>query len=118
MIGFDGLVRAQLNNVASGGQQLVEHSRVGRRAIGAHHGRAWGKLKGTSQEPPSGRQIPLLADQDVDDLAELGDRPIQIDPAPGDSPFTRGIVSGTLQVTSVPGQRCSVRAAASIWTPA
>jgi hypothetical protein len=32
----------------------------------------------------SGRSIPFLGDEDVDDLATLVDRPIQIDPPPGD----------------------------------
>ena len=35
------------------------------------------------EEPASGRQIPLLRDEDVDDLAELVNRAVQIDPASG-----------------------------------
>jgi hypothetical protein len=56
--------------------------RVGRHTIGAHVRRAWARLKSTSEEPASGRQIPLLADQDVDELAEVVNRPIQLDPLP------------------------------------
>jgi hypothetical protein len=41
VIGFDGIGPVLLTGVASRGQQLVEHSRVGRRAIGAHLGAAW-----------------------------------------------------------------------------
>jgi hypothetical protein len=36
------------------------------------------------EEPPGGRQVPLLRDQHVDDLPVLVYRPIQIDPPPGD----------------------------------
>jgi hypothetical protein len=36
-------------------------------------------LEGASEEPAGGRQIPLLGHEHVDDLAELVDRPVQVD---------------------------------------
>jgi hypothetical protein len=36
------------------------------------------------EESASGREIPFLCDEDVNDLAKLVDRPVQIDPPPGD----------------------------------
>jgi len=41
-------------------------------------------LQGSDEEPASGRQIPLLGDQDVDDPAVLVNRPVKIDPPSGD----------------------------------
>jgi hypothetical protein len=41
-------------------------------------------LEGVGKELASGRQIPLLRDQHVDDVPILVDRPIQIDLATGD----------------------------------
>jgi hypothetical protein len=52
--------------------------------VGAHLSRPGAVLEGTGEEPASGRQVPLLGDQHVDDLAELIDRPVQIDAPPGD----------------------------------
>jgi len=84
MICFDGVVRVLLGEVAGRAQQLIEHPRVRRRPIGAHLGGAWTVLEGTDEKLASGRQIPLLGYQDIDDLAILVDRPVQLDPAPGD----------------------------------
>jgi hypothetical protein len=39
-------------------------------------------LQRLGEESAGGREIPLLGNQDIDDLAELVDRPIQIDPSP------------------------------------
>ena len=36
------------------------------------------------EESAGGRHVPILCDEDVDDLAILLDRPVQIDPAPSD----------------------------------
>ena len=84
MIGFDGIVRISLHDMARGRQQLIEHPRIGRRAIGTHLCGAWAVVEGTGKEAASGRQIPFFGYQDIDDLAILVDRPIQIDPAPSD----------------------------------
>ena len=84
MISFDGIVRISFHDMARGRQQLIEHPRIGRRAISAHLDWVWALGEGTGKESASSCQIPLLGDQDIDDLAILVDRPIQIDPAPGD----------------------------------
>jgi hypothetical protein len=41
-------------------------------------------IKGAGEESARGGQIPLLRDQDVNDLAELVDRSVQIDPPAAD----------------------------------
>jgi hypothetical protein len=84
MIGFDEVVRILLHNVTRGRRQLIEYPRVGRRPISAHLGWAWAVFESTGEEPASGRQIPLLGHQDINDLAILVDRPVQIDPTPSD----------------------------------
>ncbi len=58
------------------------------------------------KEPAGSCQIALLGDQDVDDLAELVDRPVQIDPSSGDfdvrfvdePPITAGVPAGSSRV--------------------
>ena len=84
MVCLDRVVAVLLGDVTGGGQQLLEHPRVGRRPVGGHFGRCWAVLQGTGEEPAGGVQNPFLGDEDVDDLTELVDRPIQIDPSPGD----------------------------------
>jgi hypothetical protein len=76
MIGFDGIVCVLLHDMARGGQQLLEHSLVGRCPICGHLARAYAVLEGADKEPAGGRQIPFLGYQHVDDLPELIDRPI------------------------------------------
>ncbi len=49
-----------------------------------------GEFERPGEEPAGGRQIPFLGYQYVDDLTELIDRPIQIDPPSGD--FHIGLV--------------------------
>ena len=106
MISFDGIVRIVLHDVARGRQQLIEDPRVGRRAISAHLEWVWAVGEGTGKEWASGRQIPLLGYQDIDDLPLLVDRPIQIDPAPGDfdirlintPPITRRVPTGPRRI--------------------
>jgi hypothetical protein len=54
---------------------------------------------GAGEESPRGRQVPLLGHQHVNDLPELVDRPVQIDPPASDldvglvdkPPITRGM---------------------------
>ncbi len=69
MIGFDGIIRVLLGDVAGGGQQLIEHARIRGSPVGAYLGRAWAVLKRASEKPASSREVPLLCDEDVDDLA-------------------------------------------------
>ena len=112
MIGFDGVVGILLHDVARGRQQLIEYTWVGRRSISAHLGWTWAMLQGMGEESASGRQIPILRDKDVDDLAILVDRSIQIDPAPGDldiwlidePPITRRLPAGTCRINQQRGE--------------
>jgi len=70
--------------MARGGHHLLEHSRVGRRPVGNHLTRAGAMPQGAGEEPAGRRQVPLLCDEDIDDLALLVDRPVQTDPSPRD----------------------------------
>ena len=66
----------------------------------------WAVRQGAGEEPTGGRQIPILRDEDVDDLATLVDCPVQIGPAPGDldvglideSTITRRVPAGSGRV--------------------
>jgi hypothetical protein len=84
MIGFDRVIGVLLHDVASAGQQLIEHTRVGRCPIDKHLAGPWAVTEGPGEEPAGGRQIPFLGDQHVDDLPVLVDRPGQIHPPPSD----------------------------------
>jgi hypothetical protein len=63
-------------------------------------------IQSPAKEPASGRQIPLLGHQYVDDLAILVDRSIQVDPAPGNlhirfigkPPITGNVPAGSSRV--------------------
>jgi hypothetical protein len=117
MIGFYRVVRVLLHNMARRGQQLIEHPRIRGSSVGAHLCWAWAMLKGAGEELASGRQIPLLRDEDVDDLAVLVDRPVQVDPAPGDLdirlidelPITRRMPAGPGRINQQRGNRCTQR---------
>jgi hypothetical protein len=61
---------------ALGGYQLIDHSRIPGSLIGGHLGQAPAVFEGAEEEPAGSRQIPLLGDQHVDDLAVLVDHPI------------------------------------------
>jgi hypothetical protein len=67
-----------------GRRQLLEHPRVGGRAVSGDLDRGRPVIKGAGEESASGGQIPLLGDHDVNDLAELVDRSVQIDPPTAD----------------------------------
>jgi hypothetical protein len=84
MISLNRIVLIPLGDVAGGGQQPVEHPRIGRRPIGGYLGRTRPVLEGAGEEPTGGRQVPFFGDENVDDLAVLADRPIEIDPPAGD----------------------------------
>jgi hypothetical protein len=58
-------------------QQLIEHSRISRRAVGSHLHWARAALQSAKEESARGRQIPLLRDQNIDNLPELVDCPVR-----------------------------------------
>ena len=89
VISFDCVIRVLLSDVAGRGQQLIEHSRIRRSPVGAHLGRLWTVVERLGEEPASGGEIPFLGGEDIDDLAELVDRPVQIDPPSRDFDVVR-----------------------------
>src|SRR6185312_11305647 len=70
VIGFDRVVSVLLGDMTGGRRQLIEHPRVGGRAISGDLDRGRPVIKGTGEESASGGQIPLLGDHDVNDLAD------------------------------------------------
>ena len=83
MIGLDRIIRILLHDMARRGQQLIEHPQVGRGPVGIHLARPWAVLKGSGEEPVGGYPVPLGRHQHVNDLPELVDRAVEIDPPPG-----------------------------------
>lgn len=84
MIGFDGIVRILLGDVAGGGQQLIKHPGVGRCPLGTHLARVWAMGESPGDEPAGSRHVPLLGHQHVDDLPDLVDRAVERDLPPGE----------------------------------
>jgi hypothetical protein len=112
VICFDRVVRILIHDVTGARQQLIEHAWVDEGAVGGHFGRCGALVKRTGEEPAGGFQIPLLADQDVDNLAELVDRPIQVDPSSRDfdvcfvdePPISGGVPAGSCRVDEQRGE--------------
>ena len=81
---FDHIIRILVEDMKGGGQQLIEYSWIHRSPVGVHLVRAWTVVERAGEEPASGREIRFLRNEDVDDLTELVDRPVQIDPSSSD----------------------------------
>jgi hypothetical protein len=79
MIGLDGVIGV-LDDVARAWQHLVKYADVGRCPVRVYLGRICTVLESMGEEPAGGDQIPFRRGQHVDDLAELVDRTVQIDP--------------------------------------
>ncbi len=100
--GLDRVVRVLLNDVHSRGNQLVEHPRVGRRAVGRGLCRDRASAQRPGEEPPGDGQVARQRKQDVDDLAILIDCPVEIIPLTGDldvglvdePPVARSVAAG------------------------
>jgi hypothetical protein len=71
MICFDKVIAVLLGEMAGSGHQLVEHTRVGRCFVRRHRAGVDAVIESPGKEPASGRQVPLVRDQYVDDLAVL-----------------------------------------------
>ena len=84
VVGLDPVVRVGHGDVLGGGQQLVEHPRVGGGPVGGHFRRRGGAGQRPGEEPPGRLLVPFRRQQHVDDLAELVDRPVQVPPPAGD----------------------------------
>ena len=84
MIRFNWIIRILLDDMQGGRQQLIEQPQVGWRPVGGHLHRLRSPLQCLSEEATRGCQIPLLRDQHIDGLAELVDRPVQVDPPADD----------------------------------
>jgi hypothetical protein len=108
------MASGRAGGAGQGGRSLnaTVPSWIGWSPVGAHLGRWWTVLERLGEESASGREIPLLRDEDVDDLAELVDRPVQIDPSSGHfdvhlidkPPITGGVPAGTRRVDQQRGE--------------
>lgn len=72
------------DGVQRGGDQLIEHPGISGRPVGGDLGRDRASAKRPGEEPPGGGQVPPGRQQDVDDLAMLIRRPVQVSPPAGD----------------------------------
>jgi hypothetical protein len=106
VVGFNCIVRLLLRDAAGGGQQLIEHSQIRGSPVGAHLGRAWAVVERLAEEPVSGREISFFRDEDIDDLAELVDRSVQMDSSSSD--FEIGLVDKPPIAGYVPAGSCRV----------
>jgi hypothetical protein len=84
VIRLNRIIEILLDEVAGGGQELIDGSGVGRCAVGIHFRRVPTVLQRASEKSAGGRQIPPRGYQHIDDLPILIDCPVQIPPPPGD----------------------------------
>ncbi len=78
MICFDRVIRVLLNGVQCRGDQLIEHPWVYGCTVGGDLCRDRAGAQRLGEEPPSCGQVAPHGQQDVDDLAILIDRPVEI----------------------------------------
>jgi hypothetical protein len=83
VIGLDRVVRMLLNPVQGRGNQLIEPPRVNRRTVRRDLDRDRASAQRPGEEAPGRGQIAPGRQQDVDDLAMLVDRTVEISPPPG-----------------------------------
>ncbi len=84
VIGFDRVIGVLLDNMQRSRQLFLEDPRVGVSPVGRHLDPTDTDGQRPSEEPPGCGQIAADAEHDVDDLAVLVDRPVQVGPAAGD----------------------------------
>jgi hypothetical protein len=82
MICFDQVIAVLLGEMAAAG---TSSSSTRDRPVlcRRHRARVCAVIESLGKELAGGRQVPILRHQYVDDLAILVDRPVQVDPAPG-----------------------------------
>ena len=83
VVSLDRIIRVLLEGVQRRGDQLVQHPRVDRGAVSRDFDRDRARTQRPGKEAPCGRQIAPRRQQDVDDLAMLIDRPVEIGPLTG-----------------------------------
>jgi hypothetical protein len=84
MIAFDRVVGVLLRDVRRGRDEFVEYPQVRGGLVGGHLDRRRPAPQGPGEEPTGRWGVPLLGQQDVDDLAVLVDRPVQVPPPADD----------------------------------
>jgi hypothetical protein len=89
------------------GDQLAGDPRVDGRAVGRDLGRDCAPAQRPGEEAPGGRQVTPHGQQDVNDLAMLIDRPVEIGPLAGD--LQVGLIDERPVARSVPARPGSLR---------
>ena len=82
MIGLHGVVRVRLDNVARARRELVDNAWVDRCAVGGDLRRCRPVRRGLGEERPPRGAVTVLRQQNVDNLAMLVDRALQVGPVP------------------------------------
>jgi hypothetical protein len=80
VVGLDRIVRVPLYGMQRRGDQLVQDPRISRGPVGGDLGRDRTRAQRPDEEPPGGSQVPPHGQHDVDDLAVLVNRPVQVRP--------------------------------------
>lgn len=112
MIGFDLVVRIWGVDVVGGGCQLGKDPRVARRPVGVHLDWPTAVGQGSGEQPAGRGEVPLFGGDDVDDLADLVDRPVQVGPPAGHfhlhlvdkPPIGRAVPAGPGRLDQQPGE--------------
>jgi hypothetical protein len=84
MIGFDAGIAVLLGDVRCRWDQFVQHPQVRTGLVRGHLDRRRTATQSPEEEPAGGRGIPLLGQQDIDDLPVLVNRPVQVPPPASD----------------------------------
>jgi hypothetical protein len=85
VIGFDPVVGVRLGVMPGARGKLIKDLRVDRHLIGEDLNRGNpGSAQRLGEETAGDRQIPLLRNQNIDNLTELVDGSIQVDPPAAD----------------------------------
>jgi hypothetical protein len=112
VICLNRVVRILLHGVQGRGDQLIEHPRVDGRTVGRDLDRDRGRPQRPGEEAPRRCQVTPGRQQDVDDLAVLIDRPVQIGPLTGDHhvgligepPVARGVTAWLCRLDELRGE--------------
>jgi len=83
VIGFHAVVRVLLEDIPCGWDELLDHAGVDRCPFGGDLDRSGARAEGAGEERSCSAGIAAFGDEDVDDLAVLVDRAVEVRPAAG-----------------------------------
>ena len=84
MIGFHAVVRVLLEDVPCGRDDVLDHAGVDRCPVGGDLDRSGARVERAGEERSCSAGITAFENENVDDLAVLVDRAVEVRPAAGD----------------------------------